>query len=107
MAWATRVPTQPPTIWTDWARLGHGSSRRMAITRLTTGVKCAPGDGPNIVISTTRIAPVGIVLPRRATAVSLVSFAAMMPEPTTVHTSNPVPRASVIKRVLRGGMMSW
>ena len=41
-----------------------------------------------MVISTTRIAPVGSVLPSSASATSLVRLSAMMPEPTTVATSN-------------------
>ncbi len=48
----------------------------------------------------TRIAPVGRVLPNRETATSSVSLSAMMPEPTTVHTSAQVPRASAAS--LRG-----
>ena len=47
------------------------------------------GDGSRIVISTTRIAPVARVLPRSASAASLASASAMMPEPTTVATSKP------------------
>ena len=43
---------------------------------------------------TTRIAPVGSVLPSNASAVSSVSRSAMMPEPTTVVTSSAVPSAS-------------
>ena len=37
-------------------------------------------------MSTTRIAPVGSVLPSSASATSLVRVSAMMPEPTTVAT---------------------
>ena len=51
-----------------------------------------------MVISTTRIAPVGIVLPSSASATSSVSRSAMMPEPTTVATSMAVPSASAARR---------
>ena len=40
---------------------------------------------------TTRIAPVGSVLPSSSSATSLVRFSAMMPEPTTVATNSAVP----------------
>ena len=55
--------------------------------------------GPRIVISTTRIAPVGIVLHRSASALaSPASLAAMIPEPTTVASRRPVPNASAASR---------
>ena len=73
-------------------------SRRSVKPSVTAGLKCAPEIGPNIVIRTTRIAPVGMVLPRRATATSSVKVSAMMPEPTTVQTKNPVPKASAVRR---------
>src|SRR5690242_5710155 len=51
-----------------------------------------------MLISTTRIAPVGSVLPSSASATSLVRPSAMMPEPTTVATSKAVPIASAASR---------
>ena len=57
-------------------------------------------------MSTTRIAPVGIVLPSSAMAVfPPASLAAMMPEPTTVATSRQVPSASAARRRLRSKIM--
>src|SRR5689334_20089911 len=70
----------------------------MAKTSVTTGLKCAPEIGPSIVIRTTRIAPVGIVLPRSETAVSSESLSPMIPEPTTVATRIAVPNASAARR---------
>src|SRR5688572_18210260 len=50
-------------------------------------------------INTTRMAPVAIVLPSRATATfPSASRSAMMPEPTTVATSSQVPRHSATAR---------
>ena len=43
---------------------------------------------------TTRMAPVGSVLPSNWIATSLLRVSAMMPEPTTVATSKAVPSAS-------------
>src|SRR5436305_12124633 len=51
-----------------------------------------------MLINTTRIAPVGSVLPSSASATSLVRLSAMMPEPTTVATSSAVPSASATRR---------
>ena len=70
-----------------------GSARLSANTIVTAGLKCAPDTGPRVVINTTRIAPVGSVLPKSDTASSAESASAMMPEPTTVATSNKVPNA--------------
>src|ERR1700732_3039474 len=47
---------------------------------------------------TTSIAPVASVLPSSASATSFVRLSAMMPEPTTVATSNAVPSASAASR---------
>jgi hypothetical protein len=50
-------------------------------------------------MSTTRIAPVGIVFPSSAIAwFPLASRSAMMPEPTTVATRMAVPSASARRR---------
>ena len=76
-----------------------GRPPRRATAAETAGLKCAPETGASTVISTAKMAPVGIVLHRRARApVSPASFAAMMPEPTTVATSRPVPSASETRR---------
>src|ERR1700744_6399510 len=68
---------------------------------VTAGLKCAPDTGPRGPIKTTRIAPVGSVLQRSASAASLVRLSAMMPEPTTVATNSAVPSASAASRRLR------
>ncbi len=96
MRWATTVPITPPMICTDAnvAALAGRMSRRTAKARVTAGLRCAPDTGPSTVIKTTRIAPVAIVFPRRATAESSARVSAMMPEPTTVATRTPVPTAS-------------
>src|ERR1700733_3904452 len=65
-----------------------GSSRRNARAMLTAGLKCAPDIGPNVRMSTVKIAPVGRGLQRSVSApLPPASFAAMIPEPTTpAHT---------------------
>ena len=74
----------------------------MAMTSETAGLKCAPEIGPSARIRTTRIAPVGMVLPRSAMATfPPASCSAMMPEPTTVATRSPVPSASAARRRAR------
>ena len=61
-----------------------------AMTSDTAGLKCAPEIGPSARIRTTRMAPVGMVLPRSAIATfPPASCSAMMPEPTTVATRKP------------------
>ena len=73
----------------------HGSSPRSAKAMLTAGLKCAPEIGPNIRISTVRMAPVGSVLQSSASApFPPASLAAMMPEPTTAASKNAVPSNS-------------
>ena len=70
-----------------------------AMTSDTAGLKCAPETGPSARIRTTRMAPVGMVLPSSARAMlPPASFSAMMPEPTTVATRSPVPSASAAMR---------
>ena len=63
---------------------GRRISRRNANAILTAGLKCAPDTGPNVRINTARMAPVGSVLQRSASApLPPASLAAMMPLPTT------------------------
>ena len=85
------------------ARAVRRARRRPAVT---AGLKCAPETGPNIRISTTRMAPVGSVLHRSASApLPPASFAAMMPEPTTAASRNAVPSASAARRRPKSGVI--
>src|SRR5689334_17664973 len=82
----------------------HDSTPRSANARLTAGLKCAPDTGPKIRISTTRMAPVGKVLQRSASApLPPDSFCAMIPEPMTAASRKAVPRNSATSRRLRSG----
>jgi hypothetical protein len=97
MRWTAHTPATAPMICEAMypAAIGHGSSRRNANARLTAGLKCAPESGPKIRISTTKIAPVGMVLHRSASATfPPESLSAMMPEPTTAASRNAVPSHS-------------
>jgi hypothetical protein len=101
MKCATMVTIMPPETLCDHVQqsfLGRQLALAGEHTGVTAGLKWAPKMGPRTVISTTRIAPVGKVLQRRASATSLVRASAMMPEPTTVVTRIPVPSASAAKR---------
>ena len=82
-----------------------GNSRRNASATLTAGLKCAPDMGPKVRMSTVKIAPVGIVLQRSASApLPPASFAAMMPEPTTPASKNAVPKHSATLRCANDGI---
>ena len=61
-----------------------------------------PDNGPKMVISTTRPAPVAMVLPSRAMAtLPPANRSPMMPEPITMASSNAVPRPSATSRRAR------
>ena len=67
------------------------------MTKVTTGLKCAPETGPNIVIITSNIAPFAIALASNARAVFPCERSyAIIPVPTTVMTRSKVPRNSAV-----------
>ena len=90
----------------DDSELGHtepslamAARGGIAITRLTTGLKCAPEIWREHRDQHHQNRTRGRRVAKKGAAVSLVNLEAMMPEPTTVHTSNPVPSAPLISRV--------
>src|SRR5215831_3513635 len=88
--------------------IGQRSSPRIEKPRLTAGLKCAPEIGPKVNMSTARMAPVGMVLQRRASAtLPPASFCAMMPEPTTAAKRNAVPSHSANRRSAASASMGF
>ena len=100
MTLAITAPTQPPTTWAACRR----ARRRVVIvpnsrsTRVTAGLKWAPDTAPNVQMRAISAPVVAAALARSWTAVSSVSRVAMIPEPITAMTRNPVPMASAASR---------
>ena len=67
------------------------------MTKVKTGLKCAPETGPNIVIITYNIAKVAIALASNARAVFPCERSyAIIPDPTTVMTRRKVLKNSAV-----------
>src|SRR5207237_6644909 len=98
---AIRVPKTPPVSWAvayaNAARYGNPCSSASA--NETTGLKCAPETASNANIRATRAAPVAMVFASSASAAFPPdSRSAIIPEPTTAATRNPVPTNSATTR---------
>ena len=101
MPWAASVPRQPAHRLREdvGARLAPAESAVDGHDQRHGRIEVRARDGPSARIRTTRMAPVGMVLPSSAMAtLPPASFSAMMPEPTTVATRSPVPSASAAMR---------